>query len=366
MLNSEDFKAMRQLMLDDQPIEICKRCYDLEKVGLWTMRQSHNRRRGKDYVELVANTNEDGSIDQFKMVYMDIRFSNICNMKCRSCGPSCSSQWAAEHKEHHGIASLKNYFGTEKIVTNSNDDGKFFKQLTPYLDDVLEVYFAGGEILITPEHYECLDHWIATDRAKDIELTYTTNFGSLRYKDKDLVNYWKHFPKLQIWASLDGRGAHAEVIRKGTDWDAIVNNIKEIRTLVPHAQLQITPTISIWNVHSFPRFFDYLITQKLMNLKIAPRFNLATSPWYANIMILPDSERTSLIRLYNRYVQKYSFNEHIMNGFKMVEHALNSGKENKEGILEFIKVNDRLDSIRKETLLDVIPELRKVYEWAKN
>ena len=365
MMNSDDFNAMRQLMINDQPVDICKRCYDLEKVGTWTMRQSHNRRRGKDYVDLVANTNEDGSINQFKMVYMDIRFSNICNMKCRSCGPACSSQWAAEHKEQHGIASLKDYFGTEKIVTNSNEDGKFFDQLQPYLDDVLEVYFAGGEILITPEHYDCLDHWIATGRAKDIELTYTTNFSSLKYKDKDLLSYWKHFPNLQIWASLDGRGSHAELIRKGTEWDKIVNNIRDIRKLVPHAQLQITPTISIWNVHSFPRFFDYLITQKLMNLKITPRFNLATSPWYANIMILPDFEREALSRLYNRYAQKYSFNVHIKNCFKMIEHALNSGSENKDGILEFIKDNDRLDRIRKEKLLDVIPELKKVYEWAK-
>ena len=36
--------------------------------------------------------------------------------------------------------------------------------------------FAGGEIVITPEHYECLDYWIENDLTEQVELTYTTNF----------------------------------------------------------------------------------------------------------------------------------------------------------------------------------------------
>ena len=32
----------------------------------------------------------------------------------------------------------------------------------------------------------------------------------------------------------------------------------------------------------------------------------------------------------------------------------------------FIKYNDEVDMHRKEKLLDVIPELKEVYEWAKS
>ncbi len=52
-------------------------------------------------------------------------------------------------------------------------------KLKPYLDDVTEVYFAGGEIVITQEHYECLDYWIENDLCDQVELTYTTNFSTL-------------------------------------------------------------------------------------------------------------------------------------------------------------------------------------------
>jgi hypothetical protein len=378
MMNSEDYKKMRTAMLIDEPVEACKRCYDLELLGTWTMRQSHNKRRGLEYVDYISkNTNNDGEIKDFKMRYMDLRFSNMCNMKCRSCGPSCSSLWAQEFVDNRGVDIYEEYFNTRKIVINSAEEMNFMNKLKPYLKDVLEVYFAGGEIIITPEHYECLDYWIENGLTDQVELTYTTNFSSLKYKDKDLIGYWKKFPQLKIWASLDAEGDVAEALRKGTDWKRIVKNIKTLKEQVPHAQFQITPTISTWNVFSFPKFFDYMIEEGLLDSNSSPRFNTLSSPWYANIMILPDTVKTRLIELYQSYIEKYSYNKEVANGFMVVEQTLKSGHlkfagknektlENKGGIIEFKKFNDELDEFRNEKLVDIIPELKEVYEWAES
>lgn len=376
MMNSEDYKNMRVAMMNDEPVEACQRCYDLEQIGTWTMRQSHNTRRGEELVEYIDQVSEpDGSINDFKMIYMDIRFSNICNMKCRSCGPSCSSQWAQEYISDKGVEFLEKHFGMTKMIINNNEDQQFMKKLIPHLKDVQEVYFAGGEIIITPEHYDCLEYWIDHGLADNIELTYTTNFSVLKYKDKDLISLWKKFPKLKIWASLDAMGDQAELIRKGTDWNRIIKNIHNLKALVPHAEFQITPTISIWNVHQFPKFFDYLVDNKLIALNTKPRFNLATNPWFANIMILPEFEKLKLIKLYRKYIDKYEYSTSgVSDGFRMISYNLECGslqysgtdKSNKGGILEFIKVNDESDRIRNEHLLDVIPELKEVFEWAKS
>jgi hypothetical protein len=241
-------------------------------------------------------------------------------------------------------------------------------KLKPYLRDVLEVYFAGGEIIITPEHYECLDYWIENGLTNQVELTYTTNFSSLKYKDKDLLGYWKKFPQLKIWASLDAHGDVAEVIRKGTDWERIVKNIKTLKEQVPHAQFQITPTISIWNIFDFPDFFDYLIKENLIDDKTtSPRFNLATNPWYANIMILPVSVKHRLIELYRVYADRYeNVNIELHNGFKMIIYNLSVGEENKGGILEFKKFNDELNQFRNEKIEDIIPEFKEIYQWAES
>ena len=368
MMNTDDFKKMRTAMLNDEPVEACKRCYDLELMGTWTMRQSHNKRRGLDYVNYISsNTKNDGELTDFQMKYMDLRFSSICNMKCRSCGPGCSSQWAQEFVDRMGVDEYEKYFKTRKIVVNASEEMGFMNKLKPYLKDVLEVYFAGGEIIITPEHYECLDYWIENGINETIELTYTTNLSTLKgYKDKDLIEYWKKFPNLQIWASLDAMGPVAECIRKGTDWEKIVSNIELIKREVPHAKFQITPTISIWNVFHFPDFFDYMLDMGFIDTNSSPRFNLATNPWYSNIMILPVHIKRRLAELYRVYQMRFKDNVDIHNGFKMIIYNLTVGNENKGGILEFKQFNDELDQHRKEKFEDICPEIKEVYEWAKS
>jgi hypothetical protein len=368
MMNTPEYRKLRLAMMNDEPVEACKRCYDLELMGTWTMRQSHNKRKGLDYVDYIQkNTKDDGSLENFEMKYMDIRFSNLCNMKCRSCGPSCSSQWAQEFMEERGPEVYQQYFKTNKIVINNTDGGDFMAKLKPHLKDVTEVYFAGGEIIITPEHYECLDYWIENGLTDQVELTYTTNFSSLKYKKNvDLIEYWKKFPKLKIWASLDAHGKVAECIRKGTDWERIEANIRTVKEQVPHAEFQITPTISIWNVFTFPDFFDYMIEKGFIDTKSSPRFNLATNPWYANIMIMPTSVKRRLAELYRVYQNRYKDNVDIYNGFKMIIYNLTVGDENKGGIQEFIQFNEELDKFRDEKLEEIIPELKEVFDWARN
>jgi len=374
MMNSDEYKKMRVAMLKDQPLETCFRCTSVEQLGAWTMRNSHNTRRGLDYVDLISKTKKDGSIDEFKMKYMDIRFSNLCNMKCRTCGPACSSQWAEEYAKTKGHDKLEKYFGLKSFVVNTNEDQVFMTKLKPYLDHVEEVYFAGGEAIITPEHYECLDYWIEKGLTHKVELTYTTNFSVLKYKDRNLIELWKKFPNIKIWASLDASGDVAELVRKGTKWDTIVKNMKKLKKEVPHAEFQISPTISTRNVWSFPEFFDYLYDNELISKKVDPRFNLLTHPWWANIFILPDHIKEKLIKTYEMHVRKYEHLPGIANGFKLIQQNLKAGShrygdhvshEDKGGILEFIFHNNEMDVNRKEKLLDVVPELKEVYQWAK-
>jgi hypothetical protein len=79
---------------------------------------------------------------------------------------------------------------------------------------------------------------------------------------------------------------------------------------------------------------------------------------------------------YPEDIEKYSYNKEVANGFMVVEQTLKSGHlkfagknektlENKGGIIEFKKFNDELDEFRNEKLVDIIPELKEVYEWAE-
>lgn len=364
MMNSEDFKALRLRMLNDEPSEVCQRCYDVELFGTWSLRQSQNTVRGVASLDLVDKTNTDGSIDDFKLKYMDIRFSNICNMKCRSCGPSCSSLWAQEYKERHGEVMLRDRFGLTKIVVNNNEDDSFWEKLLPYLDDVEEVYFAGGEVLITPEHYKILDYWLSIGKT-NVKVTYTTNFSVFKYKDNNVLDYWRKFPRVEIYASLDAGGELAEYMRKGTIWSDIEQNAIMIKKEVPHVRFEITPTISIWNVHQFPKFHKEWIDKGLLSKTQEMRLNILTGPWFASILILPKAYKEALLPMYRAVMNDESYSINIRNAYRTVLNTLKSGEENPGGIQEFFDFNAKLDAHRKENILEVIPELQEVQEWSR-
>lgn len=384
MMNSEEYKRMRLAMLNDEYYEPCRRCYELEDFNTWTMRQSQNTVRGLDNIDLIASTNDDGSIDEFKMKYMDIRFSNLCNFKCRSCGPACSNLWAEEQLDQmdNNRKEFEITFKLKDVLVSNTDNNDFMTKLKEHLPDVEECYFAGGEILVTPDHYECLEFWIENDLAKNIHLNYTTNMSKLTYKNKDIFEYWKHFKSIEIWASLDDVGERAELIRNGTRWGKIVENLRRIRDEAPNVSLGFTPTISIWNIWNYHKLFDFLYEEGLIDPIRPPRLNILTYPECAALDVLPGFIIKDLKKIYHDYQRKFDRKternsesvQKMHNTFGIIISALNDalgepgyydypGKP--ELFMEFMDRNDRMDEYRDEFFLDVIPELREVYEWAK-
>ncbi len=372
MMNSEEYKKMRSAMLNDERYEACARCYELEENGTWTLRQSQNMVRGIDNIDLIEATNIDGSIDEFKLKYMDIRFSNICNFKCRSCGPGCSNMHGEEKltmiEEHVFITRFGADGDTKaKTLISNNEDGTFMDKLKPYLHDVEECYFAGGEILVTPEHYECLDYWIENDLAKNVKLNYTTNMSKITHKGRDLIELWSHFPNMEMWASIDSIGEQGELIRKGFKWNKIKENMLTIKEKAPHIKLGITPTISIWNIFDFCEMYDWMYENKFISREIPPRINVLTYPDFATIQILPNIVRLEIIKELKNYISKFHSEEDtdLRNDFKMLVQTLWTGKENKEKLLEFFDNNDEYDMVRDENMISVIPQLHEVYEWCQ-
>jgi hypothetical protein len=373
MMNSEEYKKMRKAMLKDEPYEACRRCYELEDLGNWTLRISQNKVRDEkgDILDIISATNEDGSIDDFKMKYMDIRFSNLCNFKCRSCGPGCSNLWGEEKLRIIGETEhISARTGRATLISN-NEDGGFMQKLKPYLADVEECYFAGGEILIHPEHYECLDYWIENNLCHKVKLNYTTNMSKITFQDKaqirDLFQLWNQFPNIELWASVDAIGSTGELIRKGFKWERIKKNLLELKERVPHVRVGITPTVSIWNIFNYGEMFDWMYDNGFISRKTPPRVNMLTAPPHAMISNLPDSVRLALMKRFREYYAKFPHPEDVElnNGFKMIMMALRTGKEDKSMIKLFFQENDIMDSVRNEQITDVIPELKEVREWAE-
>ena len=235
--NLPEMKELRLNMLNDKPSKICEFCYKHEEAGPHSFRNYSKDHFAKYYDELIPMTQEDGTVDDFKMRYFDIRFSNICNFKCRTCGAEFSSKWAQENRHWD-----KNH----PIIMHADDNkGKLLEEVLTHIDHIDLAYFAGGEPLITEEHYVMLEEMIRRGKT-NITLRYNTNASNIKYKNHDVLSLWKHFDKVELSCSIDHYGERAEWIRSGTDWGVVETNLLTFRTL-KYVSFQINTVFSIFN-----------------------------------------------------------------------------------------------------------------------
>jgi sulfatase maturation enzyme AslB (radical SAM superfamily) len=222
---------------------------------------------------LIDKTTSDGTFDEFKIRYYDIRFTNLCNMSCRTCGGWFSSSWYNEEVELFGPRDHPQfmYAGRDK-----DDMWNQMQEHIPYLE---QIYFAGGEPLIMEEHYRILKELVSR-KMFSVRLVYNTNFSKLNLKDENVLDYWKLFDSVGVGASLDAMGPRAEYIRKGTDWDQIVRNREQMLKITPRTDFYVSSTVSIYNVLHIADFHREWVERGLIKAQ----------DWNINILQGPDRD----------------------------------------------------------------------------
>jgi radical SAM protein with 4Fe4S-binding SPASM domain len=350
ILKSPKFNQLRKNMLSGVRSKECGRCYVQEDLGLQSARQSHNN-RWKNIKQ--DNLKKDGSIDKFDPVYLDIRLNNICNLKCRMCSGYFSSAIAQEevvlfNKKESVQSSLK---------LQQRNLG--LKEILEYVPTIEKIYFAGGEPLLTAEHYEILDALIAQDNT-NLEITYSTNFTTLNFQGRNVLDLWKQFSNIKIGASLDARDAVAEYVRHGTDWNAIESNLELVKSQCPHVNFTVASTVGLLNVDSLIRLQqDWHNSGTLDILKFSQ-----------SIIISPDHLTICALPLEHKHRLEQSINHHIVwckennadDLAKQWNDVLNYmwSKDNSHYMPEFKRLTQTMDQYRNESLATSIPELKNL------
>ena len=359
--NGPEMRELRMNMLQDKPSKECRRCYELEENGMGTLRQGSLVNFGVNHWDKVNETSDDGSAGEVNMAYMDIRFSNLCNLKCRSCGPQFSSSWFEDHKLTHGDP------GHPKILKVRDDMLNFMDELEPLLGSVERVYWAGGEPLITDEHYRILDKWIEMGK-RDVAMDYTTNFTQMRYKKKTAFEYWNAFDSVRVAASLDANHTRGEYLRKNMDWNQVVQNRRDMIEQCPHVYFELTPTVSVYNVLNLPDFHKEWIEEGLLepgNIRI----NILLDPTYMRLSILPPWIKQRVIKRYEEHID-YLKQFEVKVNFK--GKSIKSVIQDYKNIMQFMEQDRteelkvwkyktfKIDKIRQEDVFEVFPELKDI------
>ena len=353
IINNPTMCDIRKKMMANEKIPHCEFCYRHDEAGHYSFRKWVNRDFGKYYKEAMENTNEDGSLNKFKMRYLDIRFSNICNFACRMCGSEFSSTWAQEDRK---------FVPDRQIFIHASKDDKLLNEVIDHIDHLEMMYFGGGEPLLMEEHYVLLEEVIRRGRT-DIMLRYNSNCSSFNFKDKDIFLLWDKFENVEMSASVDHYGERAEYLRHGTDWAVVETNLLKLRSK-PNIKFGINTVLSFFNYLTLADFYEYMKNLGLYNaVDYYHSLTKTSNPSWFNAQNLPKD----LKAIGTRKNEKF---------YDLIDHENYFSKQILREAIDYTISEDRWDTIKDELrynvqtiderrgddFLKTFPELKSMYD----
>lgn len=274
--NSAPMRQLRRDMLAGVRNPVCEVCYEREdrrevSPRLLPIDEEASREAG----ELVKKPEYDFGLPEpdgsliVDIQFLDIRFSNLCNQKCRMCNHRYSSKWYEDEVLMAGPAAEQ--APQQKLIRLPANT---VEQLLPYLGGLKSVYFAGGEPLLMPEHYRLLS-WLH-ENGRNCQVFYSTNLSAMEHHGVKFVELWRDFRLVKLSISCDGFGAVGEYQRTGFRHDDFFRNLECVKTFAnpmkyspanpypmkdTNIAYDIQYTTTIYNVFHVFEFLDFMVAE---------------------------------------------------------------------------------------------------------
>lgn len=235
--NSDEMKGLRLQMLSGSVPRDCFPCSD--KIF-------HNQQPRFFFFdkythlipEILQSTSENGST-QFLPKFYDYRFSNHCQLACRMCDGRSSSRIEKIESEYSNTPNVEN-------LVRPFIQSEILPDLLQAVESgrVDQLYWAGGEPLLTPEHWQVMKAAVSSGQSKMIDVLYNTNLGLLNSKYGNLLELLPSFKRITVLASLDAVDELGEYIREGLNFKQFCENLNLLNK-VPNTKVLLTITITL-------------------------------------------------------------------------------------------------------------------------
>ena len=234
--NSDHLENLREELLNNKkPIE-CNQCWQEEAVNITSLRQ-YTTPESYDYNSGLKT--------------LKVALGNICNLRCRICGPWASSIWAKNSLKMQPSDEKNNSFEFEMLQKGQwpRTSKTFWKDFESVIPSLEEINFYGGEPLLVKQHFDTLEKLSNSNDSKDIVLRYITN-GTI-FPDNKTVASWKKFSHVGISLSIDNISKKFEYERSKADWSHVVKNLDSFYGLHisnSNIRVSILLTVSVFNI----------------------------------------------------------------------------------------------------------------------
>ena len=185
----------------------CLNCLQKERNGFKSQRMNwlhHDFRERLGDPEPYTNPKITGN----KISHLFVNFSNVCNFKCRMCGPNYSNSLIPEHKHLHSIGLGKQV--KVESIKNRNFINDYLKNNPNSLDNVNSIWITGGEPLMDDNCYELIDILDDYDKSWETDMVITTNGSKV---DLDKLQKFDNLKFFELDLSLDTPGSMFEYMR---------------------------------------------------------------------------------------------------------------------------------------------------------
>jgi MoaA/NifB/PqqE/SkfB family radical SAM enzyme len=369
--NGEYMKDVRRKMIKGEKVSACNKCYLLESQGQQSLRQTMGEGQPEQFKDDLES---DGTIKTMPRD-IELHFGNVCNLKCRMCS----------HYFSHMIG--------KEMLAVQQDDPEFFRWIQEQggnvnnwsTGDLTEVYdwykdkavlentfeeihnhvqsirVIGGEPTIIPEFWQMFEYLKSKNSLKDKFIKITTNGTNTNPK---MTEWFSQMKGVTIMISLDGLDLRNRYIRYPSNWQAIMKNIREYKSIAhlhPSVSLFVAPTPQILNVDQLTDFCIFFENEEV-TVGINPD---VVSPKICDFNYFPMEYKKIVVDKLKINLAKIKNNinrTHIENTIKVLQQDFNE-KEIDQNIRNFVKYNDYMDKFRNtDSWRDLLPELAEVIE----
>ena len=326
LYNGDQMKALREAFLNGEMPYECHWCWKEERAGIKSFRER--------YIERDYQYDLENPVPQI----LDLKLSNVCNLKCRMCGAWASSLIAKEQGVQDEYFTANKILGTEQEETFFND----------WLPNMKELELTGGEPFFSTENKQLLHRIIDSGHAEHIDLLLTTN---AMFYIPSLMEKIKQFKLVTISLSVDDVGPRLEYARKNSKWSTIEQNmIKMVNDYRDYDTnrfyVNIYRTINIYNI-----LYLNDLDQWAMEHDINVCNGMLHSPNELSISNLPDHVKEIVLEKYS------SLND---DRYSDVLEYMKEDSYYQGSVKHFYEYNQNLDKIRNESFEEVFPELHNV------
>lgn len=334
--NDEKIKRLRQAFIDGKRPKECQSCWNEEAAGIPSFR--------KEFVRLKNITISDeldfssSSVTQ-SPITIDLKLNNVCNLKCRICGPQASSTFNKEFKQTYNVSLAdSSYWMANKIIGTENE--LIFKY---WLNNIKHLEITGGEPFASVENIEILQLCVDNKVSDKISLVINTN-GT--YYRENFISLLDNFKQVTLILSIDDIFERFEYQRYPASWDTIHQNLYQFINLSKknsNIKLGISCTVSSFNVFYLDEFlswYSYYIDDIFL------LFNILHYPLHQSIKYLPDDVKHLLIEKFKNDKRLESILNFLSPGFT----------EDDLKFIKFLSEVERLDIVRQQKFDDVFQD----------